>query len=106
MNELIKELQLQLDEDLLQYAWILQVARDCGADQENLPITEVVYNSVAKLLDDGLAEVGDTRLGDGIVEFDAWSGTLEERKLQLRRLIEHFGTDPGLGEGFWLAKRQ
>jgi hypothetical protein len=105
MNELIQEIQNQLEEDLLAYGWILQLARDSGDVVGGRAITDVAYEAVTALLSQGLAEIGDARLENDRVEFYAWPGTLDEQILQLKQTIDQFGTDPGLGEGFWLTRR-
>jgi hypothetical protein len=113
VNKLIQELRLALEDDLVMYGVVLQIIRDCGADNRKRPITDRAYDAIVVLLTEGLAEIGDTRLdgdksvGDvfsGRLEFDAWPGSLDEQKARLKRTIDEVGTDPGLGEGFWLAK--
>jgi hypothetical protein len=113
MKELIDELQSQLESDLLSYGWILQIARECGASEENRPITEIVYDAVTTLLTEGLAEIGDTRAESnsatddvfgGTTEFEAWPGSIEDQKSRLRQEINRWGENPSLGDGFWLAR--
>jgi hypothetical protein len=111
MKELVRELTMQLDSDCLEYGWILAVAKDYGGADGPLPLTQVVYDAVVKLLSDGVAEIGDARVVGGTTEpfsgkfeFYPWPGSLDEQKARLKRTIDQVGTDPGLGEGFWLAK--
>jgi hypothetical protein len=104
MSELAKELQLQLESDLLEFWWILSVAKDFESGVVGPPITDVVYDVIVKLLTQGVAEVGDARLLGGRVEFYPWPGTLEERKTRLKQEIQRLGTTATMGEGFWLAK--
>ncbi len=85
------------------YGIVLQIVRDCGADDGKRLITEVAYDAVDALLTAGLAEIGDSRLEGDRVEFYPWRGSLHEQKIRLKRVIDEFGPDPGLGEGFWLA---
>lgn len=105
ITEFIRELLAQLDDDLLQYAFVLQLARDSGVGGGSDSITELVYNAVTTLLENRLAEIGDARLEDDKVEFCPWAGSLEQQKSRLRREIDCFGINPSLGDGFWLARR-
>lgn len=103
-SRIIEELKRELDVDMLEYGWICSVVRQCGPDDNRIRITEVVYDVIVKLLNDGLVEIGDARAVGGRVEFYAWPGSLEERKSRIKQVIIRLGMTPDLGEGFWLAK--
>ena len=102
-KELANELRRQLESDLLEFGWILQVSRDIEGVGKN-PNAEIVHAAIVELLNDGSAEVGDARNVAGRVEFYSWPGSLEEISVRLKRVIAETGLTPESGEGFWLAK--
>lgn len=101
---LIKELKQQLKSDILDYGWILYLAKSYAQDSGNQNITVTVFDSVVKLLSDGDAEIGDTHVVDGEGRFFPWPGNLDEHVLRIKQVIEQFGTKPGMWDGFWLSK--
>ena len=105
-SQFVTELRLQLDSDILEYGWILQVAGDCQVASDVIPvtITTAVYNAVAALLEEGAAEIGDAEDVGGYVTVHPWQGSFDERKSRLKEVIDRLGTTPEPGDGFWLIK--
>ena len=104
MTVLVDQVRNELENDLLDYGWILQIVKDIGGQNDSEPIPRLVHRLVEALLDQGFAEIGDARSENGNVVFLPWSGDVEERKARAKTEIDRWGLDPGVGEGFWLAK--
>jgi hypothetical protein len=105
-DKIASEIVEQLQSDILHYGWILQIARDCGAEADEGGASGVVFDVLTKLMSDGVAEVGYAKVNNNMVEVVPWPGTLDEQIDRVRLEIKRLGSRPSPRDTFWVAKKQ
>lgn len=85
MNEqLVDEITSQLEDDILYFAWMVQIARLQDPERNETECTNAVLDSVIKLHNDGTIVVGNVFQSDGMVLISPW----HEKNGELRKRIE------------------
>ena len=71
-QQLIAEIESQLEDDVLYFGWLVQIARQQNPTYTESECADVVLDSIARLHRDGTIVVGNARETDGMVLIDAW----------------------------------
>jgi hypothetical protein len=103
---LTREIQLQLDGDLLSYGWLRQIVRELYPAIQKKMVTALVYESVARLFDSRIAIIGNACEIDGVVRVVPWSGNRDEVLDKLKSFMWGAGENPSQEDlnGFWIER--
>ncbi|MCH2125477.1 MAG: hypothetical protein MK165_11825 [Pirellulaceae bacterium] len=83
-TQLVAEIKEQLNDDILSFAWMAQIARLLKPGRNKIDCIGSVLDSVVELCNDGFIVVGPTRETNGMIFIDAWP----DRELGLRARLE------------------
>ena len=86
MDKLVAEITSQLEDDILSYGWMLQIAQLQNPESDDREFATAVVDSVIKLHNDGLIVVGETQLSNEMVLINPWQE--ENNALRARMISE------------------
>ena len=85
-QQLLAEIESQLEDDILYFAWLVQIVRQQHPAYTESECTNTVVDVVARLHRDGTIVVGNAREIDGMILIDPWPES--NRKLRDRMQSE------------------
>ena len=80
--DILAEIKSQLQDDILHFGWLCQIARDLYPSFTDSEIVGCVTAAVTHLAKDRAIVVGDATESDGVVQIQPW--TIEQEKLPAR----------------------
>jgi hypothetical protein len=93
----------QLKDDILDFGWLVQLARLQNPDRANSDHIRMVINCVACLHNEGKMVVGSAHINNGLVLIDPWPETSENLQRRMKRAIrDSVGDDRNYC--FWIQR--
>ncbi|MEZ6094950.1 MAG: hypothetical protein R3C03_12090 [Pirellulaceae bacterium] len=94
IDKLVTEITCQLEDDVLDYAWMVQIARLQKPERSEKDWTNAVLDSVIKLHNDGSIVVGNAYQSDGMVQINPWPEENDAlRKRMMSEIAKYNGSD-------------
>lgn len=90
-QQLVSEIKAQLEDDILHFAWILQIARTQNPDHTKSNWLNSVLDSVTALHSSGDIVVGNARTAHGMVLIEPWSEMGQDLRTRMESEIETSG---------------
>lgn len=90
-QQLVSEIQEHLEDDILNFAWILQIARTQKPNCRESNWLNSALDSVIALHSSGDIVVGNARTANGIVLIEPWSEIGQDLRTRMESEIETSG---------------
>ena len=87
-HQLATEIKRQLDDDILNFAWVVQIARLQDPERTEPDCVNVVLESVTELHRNGEIVVGSARNENDMVLIEPWSETGQDLRIRMMCAIE------------------
>jgi hypothetical protein len=104
-TEFTNEIRTQLEDDILEYGWIAQIARDYFPEFDDQQLAEEICSAIRDLLETRYAVIGDAVAKNGLIEIREWPGSIDEKLSRVKAVIGELGLYPEMSHGFWLSTR-
>lgn len=101
-TQLIVEIKDQLNDDILHFAWMVQIARLLKPGRNKIDCIGSVLDSVVKLYNDGFIVVGPARESNGMVVIDAWPDTKHGLRARMEFEIAKYEGTQDQDFCFWI----
>ena len=93
-EQLADEIESQLKDDILHFAWMSQIARLQKPSRSTTDCTNAVLDSATKLHTDRKIIVGNAHCADGLVRIVPWQEQKDELRTRMKSAInERNGSD-------------
>lgn len=103
-EKLEREIEFQMQSDILAYSWLLDIARRMFPDRNFESRAELLIEALTNLVNRLDVSIGPTKSIDSVLHVQSWAGLAEKRIQKLRDYIaEHGDPDLNAGFGFWVA---
>lgn len=100
--QLVAEIKDQLNDDILHFAWMVQIARLLKPGQNETDGIGAVLDSVIELYNDGFIVVGPAREANGMVVIDAWPDTEHDLRARMEFEIAKYEGTQDQDFCFWI----
>lgn len=87
-QQLVSEIKAQLEDDILHFAWILQIARTQKPGRTESNWLNSVLDSVTAIHSSGDIVVGNARTAHGMVLIEPWSEVGQDLRTRMESEIE------------------
>lgn len=82
-SDMLAEIESQLQDDILHFGWLCQIARDLHPSFAEWEIVDCVISAVSHLAKDRLIVVGAAAETNGMVQIQPWPVRPEELPIQI-----------------------
>ena len=100
-HELVAEIESQLDDDILYFAWLCQIVRIQNPAYTETRCVESVLDAVMHLIQSQTIVMGDAREIDGRVRIQPWPESNQELRTRMESAIAD-STDRDRDFCFWI----
>ena len=100
-QQLIDEVQLQLEDDILHLAWLVQLVHQMNPSLSDLECVDTVVDLVARLHGDATIVIGNARQFNEIVLIDAWPESEHNLRDRIKSAIDE-SSDRDRDFCFWI----
>ena len=101
-EQLIAEIISQLEDDILSYGWMIQIAQQQKPERSEAECTNAVLDSVIKLHNDAAIVVGNAHQSDGMVLINPWSEQNDELRTRMASEILKYNESDDQAYCFWV----
>ena len=92
-HQLAAEITDQLEDDILHFTWMVQIARLQNLERAESDNISVVLDSVTALHGQGIIVVGNARDANGMMLIDPWPETAQDLRTRMASAIEQSDGD-------------
>ncbi|PZD73357.1 hypothetical protein C1752_02255 [Acaryochloris thomasi RCC1774] len=101
-QQLIDEIKSQMEDDILYFGWMVQIARLQNPARIESDSINAVIEAVVKLHSDGTIVVGKTYESNGMVLIDAWSVANKDLRTQIESEVASHDSSGDQSFCFWI----
>lgn len=90
-RKLPEEIAYRLNYDILNYGWLLKIAREQFPGRTFEQQIDALVESLRMLVDELRIVIGPTILRDGLIHIENWGDSVDETIGEVRRFIDRYG---------------